>query len=99
MLSRIFKDGAPEDTIHVIVEQPKDNSNREPEKAICPEYPDREGGEAVITVEHCKGTPQHEDGRVERPSDDAYFRNIIQQYRKTNTKTITDFTLTEMNNL
>ncbi|KAF9159339.1 hypothetical protein BGX21_008293 [Mortierella sp. AD011] len=83
---------------------------KELERAIYAEYPDREDGEAVLGIVHSRGTPQHETGGIERPSDDAQFRNILEQYRKTNTKTITvaletptkkytDFTLTEVNNL
>ncbi|KAG0012082.1 hypothetical protein BGZ80_000214, partial [Entomortierella chlamydospora] len=156
-LAKSFKDGAPEDYIHVIVERPKaqnvqvlelnnrismlleENENlrggksimvlnvilrpnrsesfswttdtetttiKELERAIYAEYPDREDGDAVLAIAHPGGTPQHETGGIERPSDDAQFRNIILQYRKTNTKTITvaletptrkysDFTLKE----
>ncbi|KAF9151198.1 hypothetical protein BGX20_005480, partial [Mortierella sp. AD010] len=85
-------------------------SIQELQKAIYLEYPDREDGEVVLAIVHRKGTPQHESGGIERPTDNAHFRNIIKQYRKTNTRTIvvaletptkkyTDFTLAEVNNL
>ncbi|KAF8949845.1 hypothetical protein BGZ46_004914 [Entomortierella lignicola] len=59
---------------------------------------------------HPHGISQHETGGIEQPSDDAQFRNVILQYRKTNANTITvaletptkkytDFTLAEVNSL
>ncbi|KAF9992477.1 hypothetical protein BGZ80_004047 [Entomortierella chlamydospora] len=159
-LAKAFKDGVPEDTIHIVIERPTGTTQtpeseiriaelleqindlrggkdiivlnvvvrpnrsecfswttnaetttiKELEKAIYTEYPDREDGDAVLAIVHCKGTPQHEGGGTERPSDDIQFRNIIKQYRKTNTKTIVvaletptkkyaDFTLEEVNSL
>lgn len=85
-------------------------SIKELERAICDEYPDGEDGDAVLAIIHARGTSQHEGGGTERPSDDTRFRNIIKQYWKTNTKTLTvaletptkkytDFTLKEVNNL
>ncbi|KAF9369135.1 hypothetical protein BGX21_006142, partial [Mortierella sp. AD011] len=79
---------------------------KELERAIYLEYPDREDGDAILAIIHARGTPQHEGGGIERLGDDTQFRNILLQYRKTNTKTITvaletptkkytDFTLTE----
>lgn len=85
-------------------------SIKELERAIYDEYPDREDDEAVLAIIHARGTPQHKGGGTERPSDDTRFRNIIKQYWKTNTRTITvaletptkkytDFTLKEVNSL
>ncbi|KAF9163131.1 hypothetical protein BGX20_001429, partial [Mortierella sp. AD010] len=160
-LSKIFKDGIPDGTIHIIIERPKASITQTPEseiriaelleviddlrggknivvlnvvvrphrgeyfswttntetttikeleRAIYAEYPDREDGDAVLAIVHCKGTPHNEGGGIERPSDDLQFRNIIQQYRRTNTKTLTvaletptkkytDFTLEEVNSM
>ncbi|KAF9536735.1 hypothetical protein EC957_009860 [Mortierella hygrophila] len=85
-------------------------SIKELERAIYDEYPDREDGEAVLAIIHARGTPQHEGGGTEHPSNDTRFRNIIRQYSKTNTRTLTvaletptkkysDFTLKEVNSL
>ncbi|KAF9196896.1 hypothetical protein BGZ49_002675 [Haplosporangium sp. Z 27] len=85
-------------------------TRKELERAIYAEYPDREDGDAVLAIMHPRGISQHETGGIERPSDDAQFRNIILQYRKTNANTITvaletptkkytDFTLAEVNSL
>ncbi|KAF9926467.1 hypothetical protein FBU30_003967 [Linnemannia zychae] len=85
-------------------------SIKELEKAIYTEYPEREDGEAVVTIVHARGTPQHEGGGTEHPGDDTRFRNIIRQYSMTSTKTLTvaletptkkytDFTLSEVNRL
>ncbi|KAG0364664.1 hypothetical protein BGX24_004512 [Mortierella sp. AD032] len=85
-------------------------SIKELERAIYDEYPDREDGDAVLAIIHARGTPQHEGGGTEHPSNDTRFRNIIRQYSKTNTRTLTvaletptkkysDFTLKEVNSL
>ncbi|KAF8924701.1 hypothetical protein BGZ47_003757, partial [Haplosporangium gracile] len=85
-------------------------SIKELERAIYDEYPDREDGDAVLAIIHARGTSQHEGGGTERPRDDTRFRNIIKQYWKTNTRTLTvaletptkkysDFTLKEVNSL
>jgi hypothetical protein len=85
-------------------------SIKELERAIYDEYPDREDGDAVLAIIHARGTPQHEGGGTEHPSNDTRFRNIIKQYSKTNTKTLTvaletptkkytDFTFKEVNSL
>ncbi|KAF9083815.1 hypothetical protein BGX23_011091 [Mortierella sp. AD031] len=85
-------------------------SIKELERAIYDEYPDREDGEAVLAIIHARGTSQHEGGGTEHPSNDTRFRNIIRQYSKTNTRTLTvaletptkkytDFTLKEVNSL
>ncbi|KAG0279123.1 hypothetical protein BGZ97_009618, partial [Linnemannia gamsii] len=76
------------------------------EKAIYAMYPDKEDGEVVLGVIHPRGTSED----TEYPRDDAQFREIIQSYRRTNTKTLTvaletptkkysDFTLKEVNSL
>ncbi|KAF9997529.1 hypothetical protein BGZ80_006990, partial [Entomortierella chlamydospora] len=117
-LTKAFKDVPTEDTIHIIVErlQAPITQNFESEARIAKleEIEDlrgnREDGDAVLTIVHSRETPQHETGGIERLSNDAQFRKIIQQYRKTNTKTIavaletptkkyTNFTLTGVNNL
>ncbi|KAF8931141.1 hypothetical protein BGZ58_007805 [Dissophora ornata] len=80
------------------------------EKAIHAVHPDREDGDVVLVIIHSHGTAQHKGGGTEYPSDDAHFRDIIQQYRRTNTWTLTvaletpikkytDFTLTKVNSL
>src|SRR5690554_6370940 len=85
-------------------------SIKELEKAIYTEYPEREDGDAVVAIVHARETPEHEGGGTERPGDDTRFRNIIRQYSKTNTRTLTvaletptkkysDFTLSEVNRL
>ncbi|KAG9066107.1 hypothetical protein KI688_001326 [Linnemannia hyalina] len=85
-------------------------SIKELERAIYHEYPDREDGQAVLTIIHARGTSQYEGGGTEHPSTDTRFRNIIRQYSRTNTRTLTvaletptkkytDFTLKEVNNL
>ncbi|KAK3820625.1 MAG: hypothetical protein J3R72DRAFT_32966 [Linnemannia gamsii] len=74
------------------------------EKAIYAVYPDKEDGDAVLAVIHPRGTSEG----TEYLSDDAHFRDIIQLYLRTNTKTLTvaletptkkhsDFTLKEVN--
>ncbi|KAI1290494.1 hypothetical protein EDD11_009224, partial [Mortierella claussenii] len=85
-------------------------SIKELERAIYNEYPEREDGDAVLVIIHARGTAQHEGGGTEHPGDDTRFRNIIKQYSKTNTRTLTvaletptkkytDFTLNEVNRL
>ncbi|KAG0247427.1 hypothetical protein BG011_001535 [Mortierella polycephala] len=76
------------------------------EKAIYAVYPDKEDGDAVLAIIHPRGISEG----TEYPSDDAHFRNIIQLYLRTNTKTLTialetptkkytDLTLKEVNSL
>ncbi|KAF9194516.1 hypothetical protein BGZ49_003152 [Haplosporangium sp. Z 27] len=102
-------------TLNVVVrpnrnEDAETTTIKELERAIYAAYPGREDGEVVLAVIHVHGTPQHEAGGTEHPSDDAQFRKTIQQYRKTNTRTISvaletptkkygDFTLNEVNRL
>jgi hypothetical protein len=85
-------------------------SIKELERAIYAEYPDREDGDAVLAIIHARGIPQHEGGGTEHPSNDTRFRNILRQYSKANTRTLTvtletptkkytDFTLKEVNSL
>ncbi|GJJ75325.1 hypothetical protein EMPS_07683 [Entomortierella parvispora] len=74
------------------------------EKAIYAAHPDREDGDVVVGIIHSSG------GNKEYPSDHAHFRDILQQYWRTNIKTLTvvletptkkytDFTLKEVNTL
>ncbi|KAF9191507.1 hypothetical protein BGZ51_007221 [Haplosporangium sp. Z 767] len=159
-LSEAFKSGVPEDTIHIIIERPKDmlkalESEKEKAKlwkeikdlrgtenivvlkvilrpsrsdyfpwttdtetasikellrSIYFQYPDREDGNAVLTIVHAHGTPHYEGGGTKRPKDDEQFREIIRRHLKANIRTIVvalemptkkyaDFTLTEVNSL
>ncbi|KAG0196827.1 hypothetical protein BGX33_001222 [Mortierella sp. NVP41] len=80
-------------------------SLKEFREAIYHEYPDRQDYDANAVVL----AVLHDEGRIERPNNDAQFRNIVEHYRtntrlltvalETPTKKYTDHTLTDVNKL
>ncbi|KAG0212677.1 hypothetical protein BGX28_005873 [Mortierella sp. GBA30] len=121
-ISEVFKKKTlPKKSVHITVERPKARAShgrqtprqqpsRGLRKAIYAVYPDREDVDAVFAIIHPRGASRLEDGGTEYPSDDAHVRDIIQQSRRTNARTLivaletptkkyTDFTLKEVNSL